>query len=354
MTHMSILAIHREAAEEEFRLSHTQNDPSENDEEDVGDSVSDSEIANQPSQIPQLSKIPWFNFNPRDPSLTPGEKEKLITALHALSLTALANFSIELDVAISEYRIASTTISQVSRPPTSHTISHHLLALSSSMPDPFSTYSIEKFGRCHLGYMATEEFFEGREWTGAFAYTGLWGVRAQGSLGRGRGRDVFDCVGGVNRMVRLGGWDKPGEGDTGDERNGVVIEGVVRFSCVEGKKCGEGFKGFKGCEGGAGEKEREGENDVFVLRSNSFYSQVGTHRLELRVRRSTGLIAVRELDAHGRREERVDDGEGVKWRGSCWGAVLTPFGIVGAMSVGASWMWLWKRDWSGGVEEGSD
>ena len=64
------------------------------------------------------------------------------------------------------------------------------------------------------------------------------------------------------------------------------------------------------------------------------------------------MISVSRRKPAGKR--RVDDGEGVKWRGSCWGAVLTPFGIVGAMSVGASWMWLWKRDWSGGVEEGSD
>ena len=199
--------------------------------------------------------------------------------------------------------------------------------------------------------MATEEFFEDGEWTGAFAYTGLWGLRAEGTLGRGRGtgRDVFDCVGGVNRMVRLGGWDKPGRGGAaGDEKNGVVIEGVVRFSRVAGMDGAEEYVG------GAAEKERDDENDVFVLRSNSFYSQVGTHRLELRVQRGTGLVAVRELDAHGRMEGRFNERGRVDWKGSCWGAVLTPFGIVGAMGVGASWMWLWKREWSGGVEEGVD
>lgn len=353
MTHMSTLALHREAAEEQARLLYSQTRPSDDDDEiDSEDSISGSEIEYHPFQTPQLCKIPWFNFNPRDPTLTPEKREKLITAIHALSLTALAHFSTELDIAISEYRTASTTISQVSHPPTSRTVSQHLLSLSCHMPDPLSTGSIEKFGRCHLGHMAREEFFEDGEWTGAFAYTGLWGVKDEGSLGRGRGRDVFDCVGGVNRMVRLGGWDKPvgvasGNG-VGSGRNGVVIEGVVRFSRVAGMEGGERY------EGGAAEKEGDEEKDVFVLSSNWFYSQLETHRLELRVQRSTGLIAVRELDAHARMEGRSDERGRVDWKGSCWGAVLTPFGIVGAMGVGASWMWLWKREWSGGVEEGMD
>ncbi|KAK0118606.1 hypothetical protein ONS95_007491 [Cadophora gregata] len=356
MTRMSTLSLQK-ATEEDLRLHQQQTDSPQDDDPEPY-----PEISTIPPPIPQLSKIPWFNFNPREPSLSlsPEKRGILITALHALSLTAIAHFSTELDLAISEYRVASTTIDQVSHPPTSKTIAKHLWTLASSdsspssypsgFPPPFSPLCIDKFGKSHLSYMATEQFFEDGEWTGAFAYTGLWAVKGVGGLGR----DVFDCVGGVNRMVKLGGWDVPNHGERGEGKrrdgNGLVVEGVVRFRRVVGvTEDGADMDGQNEMEGGnvGGKKEK---SDVFMLRSNAFYSQIGTYILELRVQRSTGLIAVKQRDAlahvrgvgGGCRNGRGD--------GSCWGAALTPFGVVGAVGVGGSWMWLWKRDWSGGVE----
>ncbi|KAH7348817.1 hypothetical protein BKA65DRAFT_550883 [Rhexocercosporidium sp. MPI-PUGE-AT-0058] len=267
---------------------------------------------------PQLSKVPWFNIHTSEPSLSADKKATLVTALHALALTAIAHFSTELALAILEHRTGSTTLSQISHPPNSSTLP---LSHLPSLPDPLSTDCVEKFGTCHLKIMATPEFFEEGEWTGAYAYTGLWGVRNGGASRSGERVDIFNCVGGVNRTVRLNGLDRP------NERFGFVVEERIRFRRVADEGVG-------------------GEGDVFVLRSNCFYSQMGTHVLELRVRRSTGLIGVREWNAEGvaRGNEKGTGG------GNSSGAVLTPFGVVGAIGVGTSWMWLWRREWSGGFE----
>ncbi|KAH9206741.1 hypothetical protein DL95DRAFT_66443 [Leptodontidium sp. 2 PMI_412] len=336
IAHMSALATQKQ--EQAQRQLQTE-DRDENDNDDTGES-SDTDTEALNPHTPQLCKVPWFNIHTTSPSLSPANRQKLITALHALSQTAIAHFSTEFSLAISEYHIASTSISHVSHPPTTSALTLPLSHLFPHLPDPFSTDCVEDFGACHLRGMATPDFFEQGEWTGAFAYTGLWGVRTEGGL-RG-GRDIFDCVGGVNRMVQLSGFDKP------NERYEFVIEPVIRFRRVENNE-GVGGEGEGDGRGGDGERGDE-DGDVFVVRSNCFYSQMGTHVLELRVRRSTGLIGVREWNAEG-----VGKGDGNghgkgKGSGSARGAVLTPFGVVSAMGVETSWMWLWKKEWSGAVE----
>lgn len=260
-----------------------------------------------------LRTIPWFNVDSQVPSLCVEDKEKLVLALHTLSNIAVAHFTTEMRLAIQEYRVACTTIDGVSWPPYIETLPVSEL-VGNRLPDPLSPNCVEKFGTCHLASMATPEFFEDGEWTGSFAYTGLWGVEAQGVA---QARDIFDCIGGKNRLVQLNGLDRP------NNRYDFVIEPVARFKTVV-------------------ENDQEGGDFMlrssFVLRSNCFYSQMGSHVLEMRVEKETGLIDIKEWNAQGGKV------------GERRGAVLTPFGIVGPLGLDGSWMWLWKREWSGSVE----
>jgi hypothetical protein len=242
----------------------------------------------------QLCTLKWFLLNGREPSLTVEREEGLVVVLHTLANRAVGLFAMELRSAFKYNHTGGPTMDGISFPPDA-VPTHELMKL----PDPYSQDCVQAFTKCHLPAMTDPAFLTSEDWTGYFSFTDQRRFPALPNS-----HDVFDSIGGDNHLVRYNGFDKP------NSNYPFVVERTCRFNLVNMI-----------------------DEHSFLLESNCFQSQLGTHIFEMRVNRRNGVVYISQRNHDG-----ILKGEFM--------AVMTPFGIVGGCAPLGAWMWLWKSKWS--------
>ncbi|KAI9695657.1 MAG: hypothetical protein M1820_008504 [Bogoriella megaspora] len=257
---------------------------------------------------PLVEKIEFFFLDFSDRKSPAADIIKCATQLHALANRLVGFFSMELRAALvlnppcSGRGIAQPVdwyynppwvggwIKPIAELPTSFSIPFEYFM---DLPPPLKSGAVEQFSTCHLRSMTNPQFFEDGDWGGYFCWTGFITGRGPG------GSSQYDPIGVLSeRLCSEAQWFNSPE---------RLVDQYANFRLL-----------------------RQISHYQFVLQSNTFRTNIGTHRLTLTVDTRTGYILI----------EHSSDGYVLGLRP----AVITPFGIVAGLRRG-SWLWMWKIAW---------